>query len=228
MTNADDNIQSDRELLTQAASEGKLLGAFIKLSGPGWLQSAITLGGGSLAGALFLGVLGGTSMIWLQLIAIFMGVVMLSAISYVTLSTGRRPFEAINSEINPALGWAWLIATCMANMIWCMPQFSLAYDALDKNLFALGGGGGGLGDSPSTRLIVTIVLLVVAGFVVLLKAKEGKSAKLFDLFLKSLIGMVVLCFVGVVALVSYRWPTEFRRNLRGHDPQPRPMEHACW
>ena len=62
----------------------------MRLSGPGWLQSAITLGGGSLIGALFLGVLGGTNLIWLQLVAIIMGVVMLSAISYVTLSTGGK------------------------------------------------------------------------------------------------------------------------------------------
>jgi Mn2+/Fe2+ NRAMP family transporter len=220
MTEVSSKVQSDRELLQQAASDGKLLGAFVRLSGPGWLQSAITLGGGSLAGALFLGVLGGTSMIWLQLIAITMGVVMLSAISYVTLSTGRRPFEAINSEINPALGWSWLIATCMANMIWCMPQFSLAYDALDKNLFALGGGGHGLEDDPNTKIIVTIALLLAAGFVVLLKAKEGKPAKLFDLFLKALIGMVVLCFVGVVVLLAANGQLNFGQIFAGMIPNP--------
>ena len=140
-------VESDRALLLSAQEQGKTLSAYLRLSGPGWLQSAITLGGGSLAGALFLGVLGGTSLLWLQMVAITMGVVMLSAISYVTLSTGRRPFEAINSEINPALGWGWLIATCMANMIWCMPQFSLCYDALDKNLANLSGSGSGLGFS---------------------------------------------------------------------------------
>ena len=215
---ASTKVQSDRELLQQASKDGKLLGAYVRLSGPGWLQSAITLGGGSLAGALFLGVLGGTSMIWLQLIAIVMGVVMLSAISYVTLSTGRRPFETINREINPALGWAWLIATCMANMIWCMPQFSLAYDALDKNLLALGGGGDGLGDAMSTKLIVTIALLLAAGFVVLLKAKEGKTAKLFDLFLKALIGLVVICFVGVVILLGFNGQLNFGEIFSGMIP----------
>ncbi len=72
-----------------------------QLSGPGWLQSAITLGGGSLAGALFLGVLGGTSLMWLQLVAIIMGVIMLSAISYVTLSTGGRPFRGDQRRNQP-------------------------------------------------------------------------------------------------------------------------------
>ena len=32
------------------------LGTYFRLSGPGWLQSAITLGAGSLSGSLFLGV----------------------------------------------------------------------------------------------------------------------------------------------------------------------------
>ncbi len=195
-----DKVRSDRELLKQAQAEGKTLGAYIKLSGPGWLQSAITLGGGSLAGSLFLGVLGGTSMLWLQLVAIVFGVIMLSAISYVTLSTGRRPFEAINSEINPALGWGWLIATAMANMIFCMPQFSLCYDALDKNLFNIGGGTG-LGDSTTAKWTTTILLLFAASFVVLLNVRQGKAAKVFDLFLKALIGMIVICFVGVAILL---------------------------
>ena len=76
----------DREVLSEAHSRGTVatLGAFFRLSGPGWLQSAITLGGGSLGGALYLGVIGGSSMLWLQLVAIVIGVIILSAISYVT------------------------------------------------------------------------------------------------------------------------------------------------
>ncbi|MEM6470203.1 MAG: divalent metal cation transporter [Planctomycetota bacterium] len=193
-------VQADRELLLDAQQSGRTLSAFVKLSGPGWLQAAITLGGGSLAGALFLGVLGGTSMLWLQLVAITMGVIMLSAISYVTLSTGRRPFEAINTEINPALGWGWLLATVAANIIWCMPQFSLCYDAIDKNLANLAGGG--LGDSKNSKLGVTLFLFIAAGIVVLLNTRQGKAAKVFDIVLKSLVGLVVVCFFGVVALLA--------------------------
>ena len=67
---------------------GKKLAYYTKKSGPGWLQAAITLGGGSLAGALFLGVMMGYNLMWLQPLAMILGVVMLSAIAYVTLSTG--------------------------------------------------------------------------------------------------------------------------------------------
>ena len=98
---------------------------YAKRSGPGWLQGAITLGGGSLAGALYLGVISGYGMMWLQPLAMICGVIMLLAIAFVTLSTGERPFGLINRNISPVLGWAWLIATLMANIVWCMPQFNL-------------------------------------------------------------------------------------------------------
>ncbi len=210
-------VRSDRELLRQAQADGHVLRAYIRLSGPGWLQSAITLGGGSLAGALFLGVLGGDSMLWLQLVAIVLGVIMLSAISYVTLSTGRRPFEAINSEINPVLGWGWLIATCMANIIWCMPQFSLCYDALDKNLFSLSGRAG-LGDAQSTQFTITAFLFAAALAIVMMNIKQGRAAKWFDRFLKALIGMVVICFFGVVALLAVKGELDFAGILAGFVP----------
>ena len=195
-------VEADRKLLRDAQQQGTgaLLSAFVRLSGPGWLQSAITLGGGSLAGALFLGVLSGTSLLWLQLVAIVMGVVMLSAISYVTLSTGEKPFQAINTHINPVLGWGWLLATCMANMIWCMPQFSLCYEALQKNLI----GTDTIGADNSAKLTVSAIVLVAATVVVLLNGQQGLAAKFFDWFLKALVGMVVICFFGVVVYLTLK------------------------
>lgn len=216
-TEISDKVRADRELLQRAEVDGTKWRAYVKLSGPGWLQSAITLGGGSLAGSLFLGVLGGTSMLWLQLVAIVLGVVMLSAISYVTLSTGRRPFEAINTEINPALGWGWVIATVMANMIFCMPQFSLCYDAIDKNLTSIGGGEG-LGGAASTKWTVTVTLLLAAAGIVMLNLRGGRAAKLFDRVLKTLIGLIVICFFGVALLLLAKGELNFSSMLAGMIP----------
>lgn len=122
-----DRLTLEREVLADARRRGTTatLAAYVKLSGPGWLQSAITLGGGSLAGSLYLGVIGGYDFLWLQPLMMILGVVMLSAIAYVTLSTGQRPFEAINTHVSPVLGWGWLLAAMMANLVWAMPQFSL-------------------------------------------------------------------------------------------------------
>ncbi len=215
MSDGETQVDNDRAVITEAMSRGPLatLGAFVKLSGPGWLQSAITLGGGSLAGALFLGILGGTSMLWLQLMAIIMGVIMLSAISYVTLSTGERPFRSINRHINPVLGWGWIIATILANMIWCMPQFSLCYAALQNNLLP-----GTVTDADGHKIGVSLVLLFLAGWAVFLNSRQGTVAKLFDWFLKGLVGIVVLCFVGVVGLLASKGELDFAAILSGLIP----------
>ena len=129
-------LEADRKLLADARSRGRIAttGAFFKLSGPGWLQSALTLGGGSLASSLYLGVLAGVSMMWLQPLAMILGIIMLSAIGYVTMSTGERRFRANNNHVNPVLGWTWLLASMAANMVWALPQYSLMYGVLEQNL----------------------------------------------------------------------------------------------
>lgn len=216
MTETTSVAEQARQQLLEAKAKGPAatLAVFVRMSGPGWLQSAITLGGGSLAGALFLGILGGTSLLWLQLVAIIMGVIMLSAISYVTLSTGQRPFRAINQHINPALGWGWIVATMMANMIWCMPQFSLCYAALQKNLI----GPDTLGDGTGTKLSVSLFLLAFATYAVVLNSRQGLAAKAFDWFLKILVGIVVICFVGVVVLLANNGSLDWAAVFGGFVP----------
>ena len=84
----------DREEL--AGPPKQVVGKSIKpLPGfPVWLVAKrYNPGGGSLAGALFLGVIGGYSILWVQLLAMILGVIMLCAIGYITLSTGRSPFR---------------------------------------------------------------------------------------------------------------------------------------
>jgi len=218
MSQAETSVERDRQALIDAQRDGSsaIFKTYFRLSGPGWLQSAITLGSGSLAGALFLGVLGGTSLLWLQLVAIVMGVIMLSAISYVTLSTGERPFRAINKHINPVLGWGWLIATCMANMIWCMPQFSVSFAALQKNLFP-----NTVGDTLGVKIALSVILFSAALVVVLLNGRRGAAAKVFDGLLKALVGMIVLCFFGVVVYLSLDGRLDWGQIFAGFVPDLR-------
>ena len=226
MSDNDQQIQRNREMILAAKEKGlgATIGAYTKLSGPGWLQSAITLGGGSLSGALFLGVLGGTDMLWLQLMAIIMGVIMLSAISYVTLSTGKRPFPLINEHINPALGWGWLLATITANMIWCMPQFALCFEALEKNLIGFGNSDQykdavAAGDKMyGYKIGISLVLLGIAGGMVYLSSQPGLAAKAFDWTLKIMVAVVVLAFFGVVTILGTSGALDWGSILNGFIP----------
>jgi Mn2+/Fe2+ NRAMP family transporter len=198
-----DKIVQERQMIVAARNKGKsaLLKTFVKLSGPGWMQSAITLGGGSLAGSLYLGVLGGVALLWLQPLAMIMGVIMLSAISYVTLSTGQRPFQAINKHVNPVLGWGWALATLMANIVWSLPQFSLGAAAIRQNL--LPGLVGGDAMAPvAGKLIACGGILAVCITVVMLYDTGSKGVKLFEILLKLMVWLIVICFFGVVIKIS--------------------------
>ncbi len=70
---------------------------------PLWL-AAIALGGAAIAGRLYLVVLGGFHFLRLQRLLMVLGLRMLAVLGYVALSTGERPFHAINKHINPVLG----------------------------------------------------------------------------------------------------------------------------
>ncbi|MGH7202263.1 MAG: divalent metal cation transporter, partial [Planctomycetaceae bacterium] len=205
-------IQRDRETLQRGKERGVLgtLWAYTRLSGPGWLQSAITLGGGTLAGSLYLGVLAGYGLMWLQPLAMILGIVMLSAIGYATLSTGQRPFAALNRHVNPLLGWAWALATLMANLIWCMPQFALGTAAIQQNLapevFGPTGSAAvpvaGIEGPTVSTLAVVAILFVCSAIVVWFYNTGGWGIKVFEFLLKAMVAIVVICFFGVVLKMS--------------------------
>ena len=174
---------------------------YAKLSGPGWLQSAITLGGGSLASSLFLGALAGFSLMWLQPVAMILGIVMLSAIGYVALTTGRRPFRAINEHVNPVLGWGWAVATALANIVWCLPQFSLGVASVRLNLLPSALGPQAM---PVfwAKAIAAAVILAICVFIIWFYDKGSRGIRIFEWVLKGMVGVVIVCFFGVVIRMS--------------------------
>ena len=198
MSEIESKVEADRQAIAAAREKGTgaTLKTYTKLSGPGWLQGAITLGGGSLAGSLYLGVIGGYQMLWLQPLMMVLGIIMLSAIAYVTLSTGEKPFRSINRHVSPVLGWSWAIATLLANMVWAMPQFSLGSAALEQNLFPGVFGG------DSGKYIAALLLFAVAGGILWLYDSGGKGGKFFDILLKSMVAVIVLSFFAVVIKLS--------------------------
>ena len=204
MHDPENSLEQEKQLLASVADKGAgaKFSVYAKLCGPGWLQSAITLGGGSLIGALSLGAIGGTNFMWVQPLAMILGIIMLSAIAYVTLSTGDRPFMAINEFVSPVLGWGWLIATMLANMVWCLPQFNLAFGAIADNLIPQIPNAGEKG-SLIPILIVSSIALAIATTVVFAYGKGSKGVLLFEKLLKIFVGLIVLCFIGVIVRMTF-------------------------
>jgi Mn2+/Fe2+ NRAMP family transporter len=214
------NPDDTAKYLEQAQQQGGLakIRAYTRLSGPGWLQSAVTLGGGSLASALFLGVVGGYAVLWVQAGAIILGVIMLAAIGYVTLSTGESPFQAMRTRINPVLAWGWILAALAANMVFVLPQYSLAFGALTENIFPSLGAHG---DSFGFKMGASLVILAVVASVTFLYGSGGIGIRIYETIVKLVVGMIVVTFILVVIkLAVSKNGLPFGRIFAGFIPDP--------
>ena len=199
MSEDKNRLEQDLQMIRTAQGKGvvQTIKTYARLSGPGWLQSAITLGGGSLASSLYLGILAGYDMLWVQPVAMVLGIVMLSCIAFVTLSTGERPFRAINRHINPVLGWAWAIAALLANMVWSLPQFALANGVVQQNL-----APNLLGGEPGRWMVCVLILALTVG-ITWSYGNGSRGIKIYEGVLKIMVAMIVLSFIGVVLKVSF-------------------------
>jgi len=217
------NIEQERQLIYAARQEGRWAAfkTFMKLSGPGWLQSGITIGGASFSSSLYLGILSGFTFLWLQPLYMILGIVMLSAIAYVTLSTGERPLRTINSQVSPVLGWGWLFATMAANLVWSLPQFTLATRAIQQNLLPNLVGPQVLPD-PWGRILVVGFLLAVCITVAMLYGAGIRGVKIFEVIIKGLVSIIVLCFFAVILRLAFKQGgINWGKVLAGLIPDPR-------
>ena len=200
---------SNQSQLEKAQNGGFLtkLGIYGKMSGPGWVQAAVTLGGGSLVGALYLGVIGGYEFLWLQPLAMLCGIIMLAAISYVTLSCEERPFRVMKKKVSPTLAWGWLIATVIADTVFCAAQFSLGRGAIEGNL----------GFTPGPY-VITGSLFIIAMALICISQKNARASAFIDNILKVLVGIIVIAFMAVVVVLISNGAVQWGQILSGYIP----------
>jgi manganese transport protein len=86
-------LKRERDILKQLQQRSVLSRwrGYFSLTGPGWIQSALTLGSGSALASIFAGVTGQYALLWVQPLAMLLGLIMLDVISHQTLATGQRP-----------------------------------------------------------------------------------------------------------------------------------------
>lgn len=195
-------LADERVFLARAEREGlgSRLAAYTKLSGPGWLQGAMTLGGGSAASSLLLGTLAGYKFLWVQPIALITGIIMLMAISHLTLSIKTRPFAAMAKHTHPVFAWGWALASLLASIVWCFPQFSLA-ESVIRDV------AGQMGYAESAALTWGSSLIIL-GFTLFITVNYGKSQrwiKTYELALKLMVATIVISFFIVIVKVDVEW-----------------------
>jgi Mn2+/Fe2+ NRAMP family transporter len=178
---------------TDRKSSGKLhtFLYLLKQGGPGWIQAAVTLGGGTLVTVLYLGVVGGYEFLWLQPLAMLSGVIMLFAISYVSLSIEDRPFQLAKKHVSPVLAWGWLVSAIIANLVFCSSQYALAADAIQQNL----------GGDEWHPFLISGLIFVTSVALMWLFSKEGTASRWVNQFIRVLVAVIVVCFFVVVAVL---------------------------
>jgi manganese transport protein len=223
MTSKWDPERLQREIaLLQDIEKRPLLpraGGYIKLTGPGLLQSAMTLGAGSAVASVVAGASFGYQLLWVQPVAMLLGICMLAALGNVVLTTGERPYRAFGREISPALPFLWGLATLMASVIWHFPQYGLAAGAA-RDLAEMAGlqvyeaSATGASVISGTGYVVSFgigfLILAVSIFTTWSYGGKAKGIRLYEWFLRGVICLVILSFAIVVFATGVNWSALFK------------------
>jgi len=94
-----------------------------------------------------------------------LGVIMLSAISYQTLSTGARPFHVIKRFFGREIAWVWACGALLVCIIWHFPQYALAAGMVEDIAQAVTGRQATQTGQTILLISVAVVVLVISTLV---------------------------------------------------------------
>lgn len=200
---------------------------YLKLSGPGWLQGAMTLGGGSAITSLTIGAVYGYELLWVQPVSMLIGCVMLFALSHQTLSTGQKPYQAFRKHVHPSLAWLWAVSALLSSIIWGFSHYPLSAGMFEELISVTTGFDlkveGGFG----RELYLFALALFVWGLCATTAwhyGKGGRAVSLFENAVKILSGMIVVCFAWVVFESSLRGQIDWGAVVQGYIPSSLPSD----
>jgi manganese transport protein len=184
------------------------------LSGPGWVQSALTLGAGSAASAIFAGSVFGYRLLWVQPVAMFLGVMMFAAIGHQALVTRARPYDVFWKKLHPAVALFWGLNVFLASVVWQFPQYSLG-TAVFRDVFSVLG-------LEAPKIVIALAILAFGTWLCWSYERGSRQAiRVFERILKYMLLFMVLAFLLVVLKTGIDWKELFRGLFRFHIPGDR-------
>ena len=178
---------------------------YLKRMGPGYMQSAMTLGGGTAFASIFAGAAFGYQLLWVAPVAMLLGIIVLSAVAHQTLSTGERPFEAMRKHAGGFFAYGWAFSGIASSIIWQFAQYALA----SAMLVTLAEGSGvevpqwGMG----------VVALVWCVGVALLYDASPRLVRLYENLIKGMVWFIIACFGFVVLKTGIPHPEDLTQGL---------------
>jgi len=182
----------------------KRVTGFSKFTGPGFIQSAVTLGAGSAGSCLIAGSQFGYRLLWVGPLTMILGLFMFFAIARQAVAVRRRPYEAMQNELHYAFALLFGLSALLASVLWHFPQYSLAGDVAN-NLAGLVTGT----SRPIPPWILGPVFLAFAIFVTWNYGKGLKGIRVYEKTLKLLVWLIVVAFALVVLKTGVNWKEFF-------------------
>jgi manganese transport protein len=187
---------------------GERVLGYMKMTGPGYMQSAMTLGGGSIASCAALGSMFGYKYLWVQIVAMMFGYFVLANVAKQTTNNGERSYKVFWRELHPVMAILWGGSALIATIMWHIPQYSLTVngvitlaDGLDIDL-----------DNFNARLASGFIILALAMGVVYLYHSGAKGLRIYERIVKMLVWGIVIAF-GIVVVTGE--PVEWGRFFSG-------------
>jgi len=212
-----DARQRELDLLESldAASPPKRVVTYLRLMGPGYMQSAMTLGGGTAFASIFAGAAFGYDLLWVAPASMLLGIIVLSAVAYQTLQTDQDPFEAMKTHAGAAFAYAWAIGAVLSSIIWQFAQYALASSMLVLLARSLGWEN-------APREAMGLIALAWCVTVGLLYMRSFRLVRVYETILKGMVWLIILCFAFVVIRAGIPEPEGLLTGVVPNLPDPVP------
>jgi Mn2+/Fe2+ NRAMP family transporter len=158
-------------------------------------------------------------LLWVQPLAMVLGIVMFAAMSYQTLSTGVRPFDAMKRYIHPVVAWSWAIGALLATVIWHLPQYALAAGMTDDMIKAVTGWEPSSSAAQTALMVgIGLVVLVISTTFVWCYSSGYRGVRFYERILKSLVWMIIVAFLVVIVRSAISGNIQWSKLFKGFLP----------
>lgn len=182
---------------------------YIKLSGPGFMNAAFTLGAGSFASSVTLGAAYGYDMLWIPLYSFAFGIFMLALATRFVTASEIPIIEAQNKFHGKFFGSVatGLVACCIAAIVFNFGQYALGSDAV-TGLFDVVGI-----HMPKSISWIFLVAISVPLSLMYGSGDNPKGVKFVENAMKIMIGIMLLVFGAVLCVTGINFPAMIKGLL---------------
>ena len=220
--------EANLEEINQRGLFGRIAG-YMRLTGPGYLQSAMTLGSGTAAACLLSGWAFGYKLLWVQPVAMLMGVIVFAAIAKQTLHNDERPYEVFWKRLHPLMALAWGLSALFASIYWNIPQYAIAVSSVADLGEVIGMGTVektiegqtvtlAVTQTKTAKWIIGLVILAICIVLSWAYSQRGRWVRVYERLIKVVVWGMVLAFAWVAIATGIQWGEMFKGLVGFHIP----------